>query len=369
MKKIILFAAAGLMTFAACQQKGGVTISGTVEGAADGDTVYLQKLDMAKREFVKVDSAIVKGGKFEFKGQPDSLVTTPYVTYTKGTKRMGAQIFYEAGNITVNLAPEGGSKVAGTVDNDIFQKFQDGFQATQKELNETYMKMRMDSTLTDAQRDSVMTELNRKDSIAMEGVFTQITENIDKPVGLFLLMQYNSAYDVPRIQPLLDKIPAEYAQRQDVQNLKKHVEAVLGTSVGKNYVDFSMPDPAGNTVKLSDYVSKNKYTLIDFWASWCGPCRAEMPNVVAAYNAFKGKGFGIVGVSLDEKAENWTKAIKELNITWPQMSDLKGWKSEGAALYGVRAIPATVLVDQQGVIIARDLRGDELKKKLSELIK
>ena len=122
-------------------------------------------------------------------------------------------------------------------------------------------------------------------------------------------------------------------------------------------------------MKLSDFIAKNKYTLIDFWASWCGPCRAEMPNVVAAYKKYQSKGFGIVGVSLDRDAEAWKKAIKDLNITWPQMSDLKAWDCEGAKLYGVRSIPATVLVDQEGTIIARNLRGDAIEAKLAELLK
>ena len=109
--------------------------------------------------------------------------------------------------------------------------------------------------------------------------------------------------------------------------------------------------------------------MIDFWASWCGPCKREMPTVVEAYDMYKNKGFGVVGVSLDNNAESWKQAIKEWNITWPQMSDLKGWQCEGASLYGVRAIPATVLVDQQGTIIARNLRGAALMKKLGELMK
>ena len=122
-------------------------------------------------------------------------------------------------------------------------------------------------------------------------------------------------------------------------------------------------------MKLSDIIAKNKYTLIDFWASWCGPCRREMPNVIAAYKEYNKKGFGIVGVSLDNDADKWKAAIKEMGMTWDHMSDVKGWQCEGAALYGVNSIPATVLVAQDGTIIERNLRGEAIKEKLAELLK
>ncbi|MBQ7351216.1 MAG: TlpA family protein disulfide reductase, partial [Bacteroides sp.] len=115
-------------------------------------------------------------------------------------------------------------------------------------------------------------------------------------------------------------------------------------------------------------IAKNKYTLIDFWASWCGPCRREMPNVIAAYKEYNKKGFGIVGVSLDNDADKWKAAIKEMGMTWDHMSDVKGWQGEGAALYGVNSIPATVLVAQDGTIIERNLRGEAIKEKLSEIL-
>ena len=134
------------------------------------------------------------------------------------------------------------------------------------------------------------------------------------------------------------------------------------------YIDFGMETPDGKPIKVSDFVGKNKYTLIDFWASWCGPCRAEMPTVVKAYDEFHEKGLEIVGVSLDSNKNDWVRAIGELQMTWPQMSDLKGWDSFGAQLYNVHAIPTNVLVDQKGRIVAENLRGEYLLQKLATLL-
>ena len=226
-----------------------------------------------------------------------------------------------------------------------------------------------DTTLTDDQRKDLEKQLAEKDSLGTEMVYNCINENINNLVGVQLLTSYANAFETAKVKALLDKVPAAYSADKDIVALKEHIATIEKTEVGQKFIDFAMNTPEGKEVKLSDFISQNKYTLIDFWASWCGPCRAEMPNVVAAYNAFKAKGFGIVGVSLDNNAEAWKKAIKDLNITWAQMSDLKGWSCEGAKLYGVRAIPATVLVDQEGTIVARNLRGEELAAKLGELLK
>ena len=130
------------------------------------------------------------------------------------------------------------------------------------------------------------------------------------------------------------------------------------------YTDISLPGPQGQTVKVSDYVGKNKLVLIDFWASWCGPCIGELPNVVKAYELYHDKGLEIVCVSLDKDKASWVQAIAQTGQKWPQMSDLKGWDCEGAALYGIQSIPANVLINEQGEIVARDLRGDFLLKEV-----
>ena len=149
--------------------------------------------------------------------------------------------------------------------------------------------------------------------------------------------------------------------------LKGRVAGLRRQTVGAMFTDLTLNDTTGTARKLSDYVCKGNYVLIDFWASWCGPCRAEMPAVKAAYDRFASKGFQIVGLSLDQNKAAWTAGIKKLGITWPQLSDLKGWQSTAASTYGVNSIPHTLLVGPDGKVVAAGLRGEELMKKLEEL--
>jgi peroxiredoxin len=151
--------------------------------------------------------------------------------------------------------------------------------------------------------------------------------------------------------------------------LKDRVAKLKLVAIGQIAPDFTMTDTAGNPIKLSDIYSKNKYTLIDFWASWCGPCRRENPNVVAVFNDYKAKGFGVFGVSLDSDKAKWEKAIADDKLTWTHVSDLKKWKNEAAALYSVNSIPANLLVDKTGKIIGRNLREEKLREKIVELLK
>ncbi len=151
-----------------------------------------------------------------------------------------------------------------------------------------------------------------------------------------------------------------------VSNFHNQVNSNKATAIGVVAPDFTLPDTSGVNVSLSSF--KGKFVLIDFWAAWCGPCRREMPNLVKLYSDFKMKNFEILGVSLDKTRENWVGAIRTEHMTWPQVSDLKFWQSEVAAMYSVKAIPYTVLVDKEGKIIAKNLRGEELYKKIESLL-
>jgi peroxiredoxin len=147
----------------------------------------------------------------------------------------------------------------------------------------------------------------------------------------------------------------------------KRVETVKGTLVGYTANNFSQNSPDGKPIKLSDY--KGKYVLVDFWASWCGPCRQENPNVVAAYNKYKNKGFTILGVSFDSNKDKWLEAIQRDNLTWDHVSDLKGWGNEVGKIYSISSIPQNILVDKDGKIVAKNLRGQALEEKLAEILK
>lgn len=146
-------------------------------------------------------------------------------------------------------------------------------------------------------------------------------------------------------------------------------EPVTGINVGDKFTDFKLSTPDGGEKSLSELVEGHKLTLVDFWASWCGPCRMEMPNVVKAYSEYKDKGLQIVGVSFDENMTSWKDAISKLKMTWPQLSDLKGWDCAAGRIYEINSIPSTMLIDENGKIIAKDLRGEELIQKIGEILK
>ncbi len=182
------------------------------------------------------------------------------------------------------------------------------------------------------------------------------------------LSQLQQSMEVAELDSLVSSLDPKLSVVPAVVDMKERLIKLRSVAVGQIAPDFTQNDQEGNPVKLSEVYAKNEYTLIDFWAAWCGPCRQENPNVVAVYNDYKEKGFGVFGVSLDQDRERWLKAIEDDKLTWPHVSDLKYWQNEAATLYGINSIPANFLVDKTGKIVARNLREQALRDKVAELL-
>jgi peroxiredoxin len=203
-----------------------------------------------------------------------------------------------------------------------------------------------------------------QEAIAKIKAFIDKTDN--SIVAVFPASQLNMDNDLEYIKALADKLYDKYPNEGMVSNLKNKVDAVKNTAVGQMAPDIALNNLEGQEVSLSSL--RGKYVLIDFWASWCGPCRQENPNVVRMYNKYKDKGFEIYGVSLDRDEAAWQRAIEKDGLSWVHVSDLNFWNSEVVPLYNIEGIPMTVLIDKEGKIIAKNLRGPSLEAKLAEIL-
>lgn len=366
MKKLTyLFVAAAALGIVACNgNKPGYVVTGTVEGAADGDTVFLQ--EVVGRQLSKLDTAIIKNGTFTFEGVQDSTVNR-YITSGKGNDALLLDFFLENGKINIALTKDNDS-ATGTANNDAYQEIRNKINALNQKAKPIYESMG-NADLTEEQKTANMKELENLQNELGEVYKEGIEKNITNPVGIHLYKMNYYNMETAENDALLQKIPAQFQNDETIVKIKEMVEKQKKTAVGQKFTDFEMQTPDGKPIKLSDYAGKGKVVLVDFWASWCGPCRRDMPNLVKTYAKYKGKNFEIVGVSLDQNGDSWKEAIKALNITWPQMSDLKYWNSKGAQLYAVNSIPHTMLIDGEGTIIARGLHGEELQAKIAEALK
>ncbi|HZL09838.1 MAG TPA: TlpA disulfide reductase family protein [Prolixibacteraceae bacterium] len=358
------FLVALIFGFFACTQTPSYQVSVKLD-AAEGEA-YLSK--RINGEWIKLDSAELKNGECQFAG----VVKNPEVWYLSvSAKNEKLPFFIENAVISISGLADSLSfaKVTGSLVHDEFQAIQDKLDQLDKQGTVLFNQSKEAAELGDK---------NKSDNLIAqaEDVFNSIDNqqkdyikaNPASYVSPYLLgrVYYDMEADV--LDGFLSGLDPKLDSVSTVISLKNRVAKLKTVAIGEIAPDFTMNDVDGNPVKLSDIYSKNEYTLIDFWASWCGPCRRENPNVVAVFNQYKIKGFGVLGVSLDGEKGRWVKAIADDQLTWPHVSDLKGWKNEAAAIYSVNSIPANLLVDKTGKIIGRNLRQEKLGDTIAGLL-
>jgi peroxiredoxin len=367
-KLLFLFISAGFIL--SCQNNKSFTIKGTVtDGAYEGTNVYVQ--EMTDDGMIGIDTLVVTNGSFEYKGVAESALLR-FISLDESInpqKDSQVPVLIEPGKI--NLLFDSVVTVKGTAVNESYTDVRLKISELRKSIRsvvEQYNTAKTEGTLTDSLDAELNNSYDKFNAELTELNFNFVKENISNELGKFIFLSSSSMFSPEQLRTILDLADENFKEKEKIQRIINRLENIEKVAIGKNFVDFTLKDPDGNDVSLSDYAGNGKYVLIDFWAAWCGPCRQEMPNVVAAYNKYKSKGFEVVGVSLDQDYDRWTKGIKDLNMTWPQMSDLKYWQSLVVDLYAINAIPHTILLDKEGVIIAKDLRGAELDAKLAELM-
>jgi peroxiredoxin len=390
MKKLF-FVVAVIVALASCNNKSSdkkFQVSGTITNNP-ATMIYLEEIPMATMQRVVVDSvAIGKDGKYSLK--TDITEDRVYnIRLDQNTYPLAA-VINDVSKVTVDakFAKEN-NQFAETYDvkgSAASQQMKDFMTSFNNKLQAIFFTdMKTDSLQKNGASDSVLIALqNERVGLARE-VKTILTESIAKSANpaltMFELGYYQTSANNPgyKLEPftleevttMVNDVATKFPMHQGVLAIKNSLAAQQAQAqgkVGQQAPEITLPDINGKEVKLSSY--KGKYVLVDFWASWCGPCRQENPNVVAAYNKFKGKNFDILGVSLDRpgQKDKWLEAIKKDNLTWTHVSDLLFWQSPIVPLYGIEGIPYNVLVNPEGKIIAESLRGPALESKLQELL-
>ena len=368
MKKYLSLAASLLMV--ACSQKPGFEIQGTVaDSQADGKQVYLVKYG----EEAPIDSAVVTNGAFTFQGEQATPTLCVLYVGDHEMRRVSAgenapytAIFTLENARLQAVLNEEAPAVSGTPENDAFKALQDqvkGIRAKAEPLTDQL------KSADEAVKEAAMEQYEAIEAEASQALKAYIEANCDKQVAAKVFSDARYDLSDEDQEAILAKANDTFKAVRGIDKMIEHLNILKNSAVGKKFIDFEMADAEGKMHKLSEFVGNGKVVLIDFWASWCPPCRADMPNLVAAYKQYKSKGFEIVGISLDSKADAWAKGVQDLGITWTQLSDLQGWKNAGAALYGVNSIPHTILVDKDGTILCKKLHGKEIAAKLEEILK
>lgn len=353
----------GIALFACTQQKG-FKVEVNLEGA-EGQIILEER---GSGEWIGVDTADIVDGVAVLEGE----VENPGVYYLSvAGQRNKTLIFVENANITVTGKADSlfAAEVVGSATHAEYKVVDDKIQEIGKEYMALYQEARTASAAGDtAKANTLMKQVEElyESTNTMQEDF--VKSNPASYVTPYFLSRIQHGKEVEELEELVAKLDPKLLELKSVVELKEKIEKLKKVAVGQIAPDFSQNDADGNPIKFSDIYSKHELTLLDFWASWCGPCRRENPNVVAVFNDFKDKGFTVFGVSLDRDKDAWLKGIEEDGLTWAHVSDLAYWNNAAAKLYAVSGIPHSVLVDKNGKIIAKNKREDELRVAVEEFL-